>query len=184
MVAARALSWPLAVTGTVPRVDAIVVLGSPLAEDGALTIVGEERVRAGVALHRAGVAPLLCMTGGMSRRARRGAVPEAVGMAQRAGELGVPAEALRQETRSRFTKENAFYSAALLAADGVRSVVVVTQPFHLRRARLWFRRAGFVVYGERMRESIQFTEPLRGVRWALGEYAALLRDVVDRAPVG
>jgi uncharacterized SAM-binding protein YcdF (DUF218 family) len=62
-------------------------------------------------------------------------------------------------------------------------VVVVTQPFHSRRAVLWFRRVGLQAVAWRIDESLQFREPRRGLRWILKEYASLARDlVITRRP--
>ncbi|AIR89280.1 YdcF family protein [Pseudomonas cremoricolorata] len=50
-----------------------------------------------------------------------------------------------QEGASRTTWENALYSAALLQPLGKRRVVLVTQAWHMQRARWSFERAGFSV---------------------------------------
>ncbi len=50
-----------------------------------------------------------------------------------------------QEGRSRTTWENAEYSAALLQAEGVKKIVLVTQSLHMRRARMIFEHVGFEV---------------------------------------
>lgn len=176
----RGLSRPLEARGDTARADAIVVLGAPLRPDGSLSFVAEERVRAGVALWRQGVAPRLVLTGGHGPRAAADLPAEAEAMARRARELGVPDEALALETESTNTSENASFSAALLGPG--RRVVVVTQPFHLRRAVLWFRRVGLRATGHHIADSLQY-ESRSGLRWVLKEYGSLARDLlVTRRP--
>ncbi len=172
----RVLGRPLERHDVVERADAIVVLGAPVRSDGTLTDVVEERVRAGVTLWRRGVAPLLCMTGG------RGPgivaeVSEAEAMARRARELGVPEAAIVLEAASRNTSTNAKNIKVLLDGSRAGRVVVVTQPFHSRRAVLWFRRVGLTAVAWRIEDSVQFRQPRRGLRWVLKEYASLARDL-------
>ncbi len=173
----RLLGAPLSVRDAEQPADAIVVVGAPLAASGGLSSVGEERVRAGVDLWRRGLAPLLCMSGGGPGRIRDGAAREADVMAARARELGVPETALRVERDSLSTADNARRSAALLAADGCHRVWLVSQPFHTRRARLWFRRAGFEALAWYDDDSVQFSRPRSGLAWVAREYAAWVRMV-------
>ena len=49
------------------------------------------------------------------------------------------------EEESRTTWENALFSAQLLQPQGVRRVVLVTQAWHMPRARWCFEQAGFEV---------------------------------------
>ncbi|MCA1247323.1 YdcF family protein [Massilia sp. MS-15] len=58
-------------------------------------------------------------------------------------DFGVPVR--WTEARSRDTAENAAYSAALLRADGVRRVLLVTDAMHMARSRAAFERAGLEV---------------------------------------
>ncbi len=60
-------------------------------------------------------------------------------------QLGVPRDRIVQETRATDTKENARYSALLLAARHPRRVVLVTSALHMRRAVRHFRQAGIDV---------------------------------------
>lgn len=151
--------------------DAIVVLGSLVHPDGTLSESGEERVRAGVALWKRGVAPLLVMTGGFPAwMTEAPPATEAHAMARRARALGVPDEALRVEEASRSTFDNARRCAELLQPAGIRSVRIVTQPFHLRRSVRQFRRAGFEAHGWEIRDSLQYRRPALGLRWVLLEY--------------
>jgi uncharacterized SAM-binding protein YcdF (DUF218 family) len=122
-----------------PRADAIVVLGCAL-RAGAPSPALTRRVECGVALLARGVAPLLVLSGG--GRAGR---PEAAAMAGLAAALGVARERMLLEPESRDTIGNAFNSAALLRARGLASVVLVSDAYHLVRARILFRRAGLIV---------------------------------------
>jgi uncharacterized SAM-binding protein YcdF (DUF218 family) len=58
-------------------------------------------------------------------------------------DFGIPVKWV--EGKSRDTAENAALSAALLHADGVRRVLLVTDAMHMARARVAFERAGLDV---------------------------------------
>jgi uncharacterized SAM-binding protein YcdF (DUF218 family) len=161
-----------------------VVLGSPLLPDGRLSDVLAERVEAGVALWKAGAAPRLMCSGGRAPGARHAAT-EADAMAHHAVSLGVPPSAVLVETDSRNTSMNASKISELCSGLAIRSVLVVSQPFHLRRAVLWFRRMGLEAFGHAAENSVQFRDPQRGLRWVMREYVSLARDlVVTRRPGG
>jgi uncharacterized SAM-binding protein YcdF (DUF218 family) len=178
-LAARALGAPLAPhDDPAARADAIVVLGAPLRPDGALSEVLRERVDAGAALWHAGAAPLVCVTGGPSRGGRT----EADAMAEALAAAGVPADAVRVERASRHTADNARLTAALLAADRVRRVWLVTQPFHLRRARWLFRQAAFDVLTYRIPDGLQDQDAGRALRWITREYAAWAKAIARGKP--
>lgn len=169
---ARLLGKPLAKgTTTLQPADAIVVLGGPLTAGGRLSSVVEERLAAAVALWKRGAAPLLCVAGGRTRGAE---LAEAEVMAGRARDGGVPDSALLVESSSSSTYENALNVARLLLPTGRRRVIVVTTPFHLRRGVRWFARAGFVAQGWLIRDSLQYREPRRALRWIAREYGSWL----------
>lgn len=97
-----------------------------------------ERLRMGARLQRATGLPVL-VTGGPSRRD-----PTAMADLMQqvlAQDFGV--EPAWVEQRSRTTNENAKYSAAILHPQNIRSVYVVSQAWHLRRALPAFEAAGF-----------------------------------------
>ncbi|MFK7992329.1 MAG: YdcF family protein [Sandaracinaceae bacterium] len=123
--------------------DAIVVLGNrpPRGPDGEIAPESERRVRRGVELFQAGLAPEMVMAGGPAP----GGGTESEVMAAYARSLGVPAEAIRLEQRSRDTAENARYTLELLCGgqdECQPNVLVVTAPYHLRRALVLFECAG------------------------------------------
>ncbi|HWM88309.1 MAG TPA: YdcF family protein [Kofleriaceae bacterium] len=176
-LAVRLLARPLTVKDREQTADAIVVLGTPLGASNGLTGVGDERVRGGVRLWQRGLAPIICLSGGGAGRIKPGRPREADVMAARAEELGVPASALRVERESLSTADNARRSAALLAAEGCRRVWVVSQPFHTRRSRYWFRRVGLEALAWYDDDSVEFRNPRRAFMWIAREYVAWLRMV-------
>jgi len=116
------------------RADAIVVLG------GDVLPVGDwarSRTRAGkgLALWRAGRAPLMLVSG--SDQAK----PLAEGYAV----SGIPADRLLVDGASDNTRENASDSASILRSRGVRSILLVTSSIHMRRAAGAFRQQGVEV---------------------------------------
>ncbi len=123
--------------------QAILVLGGDLDRDGDGTAVPGpltlDRLRDGAALARRSGLPV-AVTGGP---AWRGGPPIGTVMAdslQR--DFGVSARWV--ETRSTDTWDNARDSSALLAPSGIRTVLVVTQSWHMRRSLLAFRHSGLV----------------------------------------
>jgi len=124
-------------------IDAVVVLTGgegwtperPITS--ALSTSSTDRLIEGIRLWREleGAAPLL-FVGGIGPRGGR---PEAPLMAQAAQALGVPADALRWESASRNTFENAVAVRELL---GDAPFVLVTSAFHMPRAMLVFQHFG------------------------------------------
>lgn len=120
--------------GATPRADAIVVLGGgklPVNDWSRATT----RAGKGLALWRAGLAPLLLVSGS----------DQAQTLAQGYEVSGVPARDLRIEDASTNTHENARNSAALLRANGSSEILLVTSPIHMRRAAAAFRHEGLAV---------------------------------------
>lgn len=149
-----------------------MILGAPLRADDSLPPLAEERVREGVALYRRGIAPVICAVGGHCPRGSEGSIAEAEGMARWLRRAGVPEEALRIDRESASTKENAERAAELLLPEGRRRVVLVTQPFHVRRALFWFRRVGFEAHGHVIEGSAQDRHGAASVRWIAREYGS------------
>ncbi len=100
------------------------------------------RLRYAAHLQRRTGLPLLASGGNAGSDA--GGYAEADGMAAALREdFGVPVKWL--EGRSRDTAENAAFSAAMLRADGVHRILLVTDAMHMPRARAVFERAGLDV---------------------------------------
>lgn len=101
-------------------------------------------------------------------------------------DLGVPAERVIAEERSRDTRENASYTAEIAGRAGYRHPILVTSAYHMRRAVASFRSAGLEAtpcpaafrtwagkkYGPE--DFLPDSAGLRASSVAIREYAALL----------
>jgi uncharacterized SAM-binding protein YcdF (DUF218 family) len=161
------LERPLVVRPPLAALDAIVVLGGALGPGDTLSPVLAERVAAAAALWRAGGGRVVVATGGVLGDARRA---EADVIAEALGALGVPRVIV--ERGSRTTRENAQLTRPILERHGVRSLWVVTQPFHGRRGARLFRAAGFDARAWHIADSVQYRDRRRATRWLIREYAA------------
>ncbi|MCB9597366.1 MAG: YdcF family protein [Sandaracinaceae bacterium] len=120
------------------RADAIVVLGNrpSRTSEGGIAPELDRRVQRGVELFDEGLAPLLVLVG---------AAPEAEAMLERARALGVSEAAVRVDGTSRDTADNAREAVRLVCEGRPRCeprMIVVSSPYHLRRAAQLFRCAG------------------------------------------
>ena len=124
------------------KADAIVVLGGGGEwPRGELSSTALHRTLGGVRLYREGLAPLLVLSGSQGR------FPPSQAERRRllASMCGVPGEAILTDERAYTTEQEAQRVAALLRPRGARSILLVTDPYHMQRARRLFERAGFAV---------------------------------------
>ena len=162
---ASLLERPLVIDEPIEKLDAIVVLGAPLWANGRLSPILAERVAAAAELYRAGGAPIVVATGGLTDGAKH---PEADAMAEALRVAGVPDVVV--ENQSRNTAENARNTARLLPR-GAR-IWIVTQPFHGRRAARLFRDEGFDPHVWHIADSLEYRNRRKAVSWLVREYAA------------
>ena len=112
----------------------------PLAKsDAIVAISGDTGARAdtAIALWKQGYAPVLIFSGGSSDPQ---SVASAELMKRTAVAAGIPANAIIVEGASATTEENAQRVAELMKSAHLRSAILVTSPYHQRRAALLFER--------------------------------------------
>jgi len=117
--------------------DALVLLGCRTGP-GPLPGAAERRTQRAAEAYHAGLGRLLLVSGGR----RWGGQVEADVLASALRERGVPDHVLHLERASLTTRDNARYSAALLAKLGAKTVGLVSSDWHLPRALACFRRMG------------------------------------------
>jgi uncharacterized SAM-binding protein YcdF (DUF218 family) len=108
-------------------------------------------------LYRRGLVSRIILTGGVGRGDR---LSEAAAGKQYLIEQRLPAEALLLDERSTTTRENLRNAAALARANGINSVLLVSDPFHMLRSLKMARDLGLAAYGSPTR-----TSPI-SVNWA------------------
>lgn len=141
-----ALLWALAavavaLVGSRERVGpaaVLVVLGNRVYPDGRCSPRLAARLDRAVAAWHAGVAPMVIVSGGVSRDG----VDEASGMRGYLLRAGLPDSAIVRDSLGINSWETARFTAAWLRAHHRGSVVAVSQYFHLPRCGLALRRHG------------------------------------------
>ena len=122
-----ALGHYLAVEDPLERADAIVAISGDTGP----------RTETAVQLWRRGMAPLIIFAGGSLDP---NSAPSGELMKREAVRLGVPPDRVLVEPSSETTAENAQQVGDLLSARAIRTAILVTSPYHQRRASIHFAR--------------------------------------------
>ena len=129
------LASPLKLEAPPGKVDAIVVLAGGVGESGKAGGGYQERVAQAVDLYHKGFAPRMVFSSGY-----RFVLQEAEVMQGLAVQEGVPASAILLETNAVDTHDNVLRVSEILRREGWRSMLLVSSPYHMRRAVWTFRR--------------------------------------------
>jgi uncharacterized SAM-binding protein YcdF (DUF218 family) len=165
--------WMLSLVGvyvwghrdTARPVAAIVVMGAAQYA-GRPSPVFRARIDHGIDLWRRGLAPRLIFTGGPGDRAT---TSEAAVGERYAIDHGVTPRAIMIENAGRSTAESLQHVAALMDAEPSRTVVLVSDPFHMLRLTILARRYGLTAYASPTRTSPISTSWRESWKYALGE---------------
>jgi uncharacterized SAM-binding protein YcdF (DUF218 family)/glycosyltransferase involved in cell wall biosynthesis len=166
---------PLVVSAAPAAADAIVVFAGGVGESGKAGGGAQERIAQAVALYKSGYAPVLILSSGYVYSFQEAEVMRALAVDQ-----GVPASAILLERRAANTYENVRFVDDILREHGWRRVLLVSSPYHMRRALLvWRKQAPDVSVIATPVAQSQFYEHARGatleqVRGILQEYVAIL----------
>ena len=117
-------------TGRALHADAAIVLGAALWQ-GKPSPVLAARIDHGVQLLKTGTVRWLIFTGG---KASAQPVSEADAASQYATAHGASASRILLETRSTSTPENLCYALMVGTQHGLQSYIVISDPYHLKRA--------------------------------------------------
>jgi len=141
-IAASVLAWRIYsfrnTTSDGPA-DAAVVLGAAVWTTQ-VSPVFKERINHAINLYRKGGVRKLIFTGGQGNS---GEPAEASAARLYALQSGVPASDILIEDKSHTTYENILNAKQLAGAHGIRTVLIVSDPLHMRRAVTMARDVGF-----------------------------------------
>jgi uncharacterized SAM-binding protein YcdF (DUF218 family) len=157
--------WGWGALDRAQKADAIVVLGAAQYA-GRPSPVLKARLDHALELWDRGLSHRLILTGGMGTG---DTTSEAAVGRLYAQKHGVPDSSILLETSGRTTRESMQTVAAIMESKGLRSAILVSDPFHMLRLWIIARRFGFVPYTSPTRTSP--ISPNREQRWKyiLGE---------------
>jgi len=121
--------------------DVAVVFGARAYGNGVLSTSLEDRVRTGADLYRAGLVRRLIMSGGVDTSA----MDETIAMRDRAVALGVPASAISLDNGGENTDASVAGTVPMFERSHAKTVLAVSQFYHLPRIKLAYRAAGWDV---------------------------------------
>jgi uncharacterized SAM-binding protein YcdF (DUF218 family) len=166
---------PLRLSEAPRRADAIVVFAGGVGETGKAGGGGSERLNEAVSLYRAGYAPYIVLSSGYVYSFKEAEEMRDLAIAQ-----GVPAGAIALEQRAKNTYENVKFVNEVLREHRWRSILLVSSPYHMRRALMvWRKQAPDVMVTPTPPPRSQFYDHVRGasleqIRGVLYEYLAIL----------
>ena len=156
--------------------DAIVVLGAAQ-YDGRPSPVLKARLDHAIDLYRSGTARTLIMTGGVGPG---DTVSEAVAAQRYAAKQGVPATSILTERAGMTTLQSMQSVRGMMDARGLKTAVLVSDPFHMLRLKLLAARCGFTGYTSPTRTSPISRSPDQERRFLLRESFSLPFALVER----
>lgn len=124
------------------KADAAIVLGAAV-WGKEVSPVFRERINHAIDLYRSGKVRKLIFTGGQGNRRE---LTEAAAARAYAIKNGVPADDILIEDRSHTTYENVINAKQLADANGLRKVLIVSDPLHMKRAVTMARDVGLDAY--------------------------------------
>lgn len=166
---------PLLVSQPPSAADAIVVFAGGVGESGQAGGGYQERVKHAVELYKAGYAPHLVLSSGFVYSFREAEVMRAL-----AEDNGVPASAIVLEQQAASTIDNVRFVNRILDEHRWQRILLVSSPYHMRRAVLtWRRVAPAVTVVPTPPAQTQFYEHTRGasleqIRGIAWEYLAMI----------
>ena len=128
LIALRIYSY--GANGSEPPADAAIVLGAAVWGDD-VSPVFKERINHALDLRRSGKVRKIIFTGGQGNRNE---ATEAAAARQYAIEQGISAADILVEEKSHTTYENLVFARDVALARGLKQVLIVSDPLHLKRA--------------------------------------------------
>jgi len=120
----------------------IVVLGARVWPSGRASDALARRTLHAVRLYKEGLAAAIVCSGGLGTHPPT----EAQAAARLAVDQGVPPEAIVLEAKGHSTEESAFFVGEIMRTWGWQRAIVVSDAYHLWRAKLLFGQAGVEAY--------------------------------------
>ncbi|UCE42934.1 MAG: YdcF family protein [Candidatus Aminicenantes bacterium] len=118
----------------------IIILGSPNDDQGNLSEMATGRLAQGLAEFRRHKGYKILCTGGFGEHFNTTDKPHALYAIRHLIREGVPESDILEIVKSRNTVEDALLSKPIIAKHGVRSLIVVSSDFHMKRVKHIFKK--------------------------------------------
>jgi vancomycin permeability regulator SanA len=158
------------------RADVILVLGSAVWPNEQPSPSLRARTERAIELYEEGYAPYLLLSGGLGRYPPE----EAEVMRRLVTAAGIPEEALLLDKEAHSTWESIEKARQIMEQEAWKSLIVVSDPFHMERSLLMASDAGLVAYAAPALDSPTYTIPARRVFYTSREVLALWWYLVQR----
>ncbi|SRR6266550_6169837 len=129
-------------TSTDVKADAAIVLGAAVWGEQ-VSPVFRERINHAIDLYRQGKIRKIIFTGGQGNKDEE---TEAVAAREYAIKSGIPNQDIFIEQSSHTTYENVLYAKQVADAHGLKKVLIVSDPLHMKRAVAMARNIGLEAY--------------------------------------
>jgi vancomycin permeability regulator SanA len=157
--------------------DVAVVLGSKVQRNGTPSSGLQRRLERARDLYRKGVVTAIIVSGGRGPEGFEEADIMRVVLVQ----SGIPADAIIVDRAGNNTRLTAIHAHRIMQSRGWQSAVVISQYYHVPRAKLALRQEGVThVSGAAAQYRFAWTDPLSIVREFAGFYTYLLNQSRDR----
>lgn len=173
------LAGPLKISQNPQKADAILVFAGGVGESGKAGQGYEERVDYAAGLYRHGYADKLIFSSGYAYFLEEALVMKAVAIS-----LKIPDSSIILEDRAKSTYENVKFTKEILDNNKMNSILLVSSPYHMRRALLVFNKVArdIKVICMPVPNSLFYAQPQKGwkkikpeqVRAILHEYLGIM----------
>lgn len=126
----------------VTKADAAIVLGAGVWGNEPSPVFSE-RINHGVWLYSNGFVDKIIFTGG---KGKNNEFSDSSIAKKYAIEQGIPEEDIFIEEYSTITQENIYYAAQIVNDNGLPTVIIVSDPLHMKRAMLMAKDSGLIAY--------------------------------------
>ncbi|CAI3950278.1 Uncharacterized periplasmic protein SanA [Commensalibacter communis] len=126
------------------KTDLMVVLGTKVERDGTPSRGLEARLNKAISVYQQGYAPVILVSGGTGLEGYN----EASVMAQYLVDHGIPQQAIIQDSQGVNTRATAKNTAEYMQTNHMKSVIIISQYFHIPRTKLAFQAIGIDKIGQ------------------------------------
>jgi uncharacterized SAM-binding protein YcdF (DUF218 family) len=168
-------AYPLKVENPLKKADVIAVFAGGVGESGKAGQGYEERVKYAVDLYRQGYADKLIFSSGYSYAFKEADVMKALAIS-----LNIPESNIMLEDKAVNTYQNVINTAKIMTGRGLRSAIVISAPYNMRRVSLVWKKAALdkELIAEPVKDSLFFGDKkkveLKHIQAILHEYAGII----------